>query len=83
MTQGKTKDAALRRVREAMYVWVESALEDGAPIPAPFEQGGNFSGRVLVRMPKTLHRGLAERAQHEGVSLNQLAVVTLAGALRI
>jgi antitoxin HicB len=81
ISQGKTKDEALRRVRDAMYVWIESALQDGAQIPTPFEQGANFSGKVLVRMPKTLHRGLAERAEHEGVSLNQLAVAALAGSL--
>ncbi len=81
MSQGRTKDEALRRVRDAMRAWIESALEDGLPIPVPFEQRGTFSGKVLVRMPKTLHRGLAERAEHEGVSLNQLAVVALADAL--
>jgi predicted HicB family RNase H-like nuclease len=29
-------------------------------------------------MPKSLHRRLAERAEEEGVSINQLAVATLA-----
>jgi predicted HicB family RNase H-like nuclease len=37
-----------------------------------------YSGRVLVRMPKTLHRQLIERAEAEGVSANQLAVALLA-----
>jgi predicted HicB family RNase H-like nuclease len=36
---------------------------------------------LLVRMPRSLHRWLIERAQDEGVSANQLAVALLAKAL--
>ena len=32
----------------------------------------------MLRLPKSLHRLLAERAEAEGVSLNQLALTTLA-----
>jgi hypothetical protein len=35
------------------------------------------SGRVLVRLPKTLHQSLEIQAKREGVSLNQLAVAKL------
>ena len=37
-----------------------------------------FSGKVLVRLPKELHRMLVEKAQHEGVSLNQYCLYKLA-----
>jgi predicted HicB family RNase H-like nuclease len=37
-----------------------------------------YSGKVSLRMPKSLHRDLALLAAAEGVSLNQLMVVTLA-----
>ena len=37
-----------------------------------------YSGKVNVRMPKSLHRDLAHRAEQEGVSLNQLIVTALA-----
>jgi len=33
-----------------------------------------YSGEWVLRTPKSLHRGLAERARQEGVSLNALAV---------
>jgi hypothetical protein len=36
------------------------------------------SGRLLLRMPRTLHAQLAETAERQGVSLNQLIVGTLA-----
>lgn len=40
-----------------------------------------YSGKVNLRMPKTLHRDLARRAEEEGVSLNQFMVVALARAV--
>lgn len=83
LTAGATEAEALMNLREAMAVWFESALIDGAPIPEPH---GNpipsYSGKLLVRMPRTLHRRLAERAEEEGVSLNQLAVAVLAKGLQ-
>jgi HicB-like protein involved in pilus formation len=39
----------------------------------------NFSGRFVVRVPTSLHRHLAEQAQQQRVSLNQLVVALLAG----
>jgi hypothetical protein len=38
-----------------------------------------FSGRVLVRMPASLHRELVEAAQADRVSLNQYVCALLAG----
>jgi uncharacterized protein (DUF1778 family) len=40
-----------------------------------------YSGKVNLRMPKSLHRDLARRAEKEGVSLNQFMVVALARAV--
>jgi hypothetical protein len=39
------------------------------------------SGRLMLRMPPTLHAELAEEAQREGVSLNSLITGILAGAI--
>ncbi len=36
-----------------------------------------YSGRILVRIPKSLHRQLALDAKHEGISLNQYALYKL------
>jgi len=40
------------------------------------------SGRILVRLPKSLHESLDVEAKREGVSLNQLAVSKLSVPLR-
>jgi len=37
-----------------------------------------YNGKILVRVPKTLHKDLIKKAQAEGVSLNQFIVYKLA-----
>lgn len=39
------------------------------------------NGKVLVRMPPALHEQLLAHAEAQGVSLNQLVVVLLAGGI--
>lgn len=39
------------------------------------------SGRILLRLPKSLHLALVVRAKIKGVSLNQLCVATLSTPL--
>jgi hypothetical protein len=43
--------------------------------------GARHSGKLLVRMPATLHDELARVAQAEGVSLNQLITGVLASSV--
>jgi len=81
VTAGETEEEALEMLRDAMHVWLVVALEDGAPIPDPAPMDRPVSGKMLVRMPKSLHRRLLEKAAEEGVSANQLAVSLLSKAL--
>lgn len=76
MTAGETEEEALVLLRDAMAGWLTVSLERGLPIPEP--KADTCSGRILVRTSKTLHRQLAERAEEEGVSLNQWIVTLLA-----
>ena len=41
-----------------------------------------FGGRVLVRMPASLHRELVMAAEADNVSLNQFVCALLAGGMR-
>jgi hypothetical protein len=43
---------------------------------------GPRSGRLLLRMPSSLHEDVAQAAAAEGVSLNQFICTTLAGAVQ-
>jgi antitoxin HicB len=80
MTEADTAEEALEMVRDAMAGWIEVALSEGLPIPEPAAES-EYSGRFLVRAPKSLHRDLVERARAEGGSLNQFVVTTLSRAL--
>jgi antitoxin HicB len=62
---------------EIRTLWLETAHEHGMDIPLP--QGGpNYSGKFVVRVPRHLHRRLAESAALDGASLNQYVVSLLA-----
>jgi predicted RNase H-like HicB family nuclease len=80
LSQGSTPEEAVTRVREAMLDWVGAALEDGTTIPAPGEAAA-YSGRFLLRLPRSLHAELAREAEREGVSLNQFVTSALAAAV--
>jgi len=66
-------------IEDAKRLWIEAALEEGSYIPEPAPADvGEYSGRFVVRIAKSLHRQLAQRAEQEGTSLNQLIVMLLA-----
>lgn len=67
-------------VQDAMQAWIESALEDGIPVPEP-RKTAEFSGKFVVRVPRSLHRQLASAAERDGVSLNAYVSTTLAQAV--
>src|SRR5690625_314600 len=51
--------------------------ERGRAIPDPSEPADEYSGRVTLRIARSLHRALAETAGEEGVSLNHYMVNVL------
>jgi predicted RNase H-like HicB family nuclease len=79
MSDGATPEEALANIREAMELWVEGKIEAGMEVPAPNVSGGakEYSGRYVVRIPKSLHASLAMKAEKEGVSLNQYTLYKL------
>lgn len=70
-------DEAYSLVIEAIAMTAEALAEQGKQMPAPFEHVEEFSGRVTLRLPKSLHAALARRADCEDVSLNALMVSIL------
>jgi predicted HicB family RNase H-like nuclease len=49
----------------------ELFAEQGKSMPAPIIPADDYSGRVTLRLSKSLHRALAKAADNENVSLNQ------------
>jgi antitoxin HicB len=79
-SKGSTPEEAVNGVRDAMAGWINSALEEGREIPKP-KDADSYSGRLLLRMPRTLHAELARVAEREGASLNQFITDVLASAV--
>lgn len=58
--------------QEIKELWLETALDEGFDIPEPVTN--QYSGKFVVRLPKSLHQTLAYRAEQEGTSLNSYVV---------
>jgi len=80
MSQGDTVEEAMTMIEDAMRGWLDVSLEDGDEIPEP-KLDEDYSGKFVVRLPRSLHRQLVETAEREGVSLNQFVNVALARAV--
>jgi antitoxin HicB len=79
-SRGSTSEEALSGVHEAMTGWIAAALQEGREIPEP-KSATSHSGRLLLRMPRTLHADLTRASEREGVSLNQFITDVLASAI--
>jgi len=77
MTQVEEAAEIADMAEEIRTLWIETEYERGAEIPAPTENE-SFSGKFLVRVPKSLHRDLARAAGRENVSLNAYVTTLLA-----
>ncbi len=78
LTEGDTAEEAADMIQDALAGWLEVALEEGRSTPEP-QATEAYSGRFVVRVPRTLHQQLVEVAEQEGVSLNQFINAALAG----
>jgi antitoxin HicB len=74
---GDTSTETLEALEEVAAEWLEAALEREQPIPEPAENA-EFSGRLVLRMPKSLHKKAARFAERDGVSLNQFIIMSIA-----
>ena len=76
LTCADSKEEVLALAEDAKRVWLEAALEDGITIPEPARLE-DFSGQFKLRIPRSLHRSLAEHAKREGISMNQYCLYLL------
>jgi antitoxin HicB len=76
LTQSETLEETMANFNEARELWIETAYEADDNIPLP-SNNDRYRRKLLVRMPKSLHRRLAETSEQEGVSLNQYIVSLL------
>ena len=62
---------------DAIVTTAEALSEQGRSMPVPEQESNDYSGRITLRLPRSLHRELAWSARQEGVSLNQLLATVL------
>ena len=63
MTAGATREEAIAHLEDAMHDWAEARLDAKLEIPEPM---AIYSGKVLLRMPRNVHRAAEQRAREEG-----------------
>lgn len=76
ITCGETIELAVANAVDAKKAWFEAALEEGIEICEP-DSLDKYSGQFKLRIPRSLHRRLAEHSQKEGISMNQYCVYLL------
>jgi predicted RNase H-like HicB family nuclease len=73
---GDTAQEAVTNAADAKLAWLEAALAQGVDIPEP-DCVDNYSGQFKLRIPKSLHKSLAEHSKREGISMNQYCLYLL------
>jgi predicted HicB family RNase H-like nuclease len=73
---GKTVPQVSKAFRDSVDEYLAFCAEEGVEPEKP------FSGRILVRMPPSMHRRLSLEAQQRGISINKLIRGKLASTLK-
>ncbi|MCD8118081.1 MAG: type II toxin-antitoxin system HicB family antitoxin [Lachnospiraceae bacterium] len=76
LTCGETIETAIANADDAKKAWLEAAIEEGLEIQEP-DSLENYSGQFKLRIPRSLHKSLAEHSKREGISMNQYCVYLL------
>lgn len=81
ITCADTIEEGLEMLEDAKKCWFTACIEDNMPIPEP-KNIDSYSGQFKLRLPKSLHKELAERSKQEGISMNQYCVYLLSHNMR-
>ena len=73
---GATPAEALEELESVKKEWIEEYLKLGNKMPVPLKHR-KYSGKIILRMPPSLHENLVKIAELEGVSFNQYMVSAL------
>jgi antitoxin HicB len=77
---GTTPDEARAELVNGIAALIEALEEIGEPVPRPMQ---NCSGAFGVRLPRSLHLALVQRAAAEGLSVNATVAYLLTQALAL
>lgn len=74
---GDTQEEALAELRVARQLVIDVMKEAGQSLPVP-QEIEQYSGKLRLRLPKSLHRRAVEAARRDDASLNQFIVAAVA-----
>ncbi|MDP2919917.1 MAG: toxin-antitoxin system HicB family antitoxin [Dehalococcoidia bacterium] len=74
---GATREEAVRELEAVKQDWMTEYIKLGNKMPLPLKLR-KYSGKIIVRMPPSLHETLVKMAELESVSFNQYMVTALA-----
>ncbi len=75
VTCAETMEKVVENAMDAKRAWIEAELEEGKVIPEL--EDCKYSGQFKLRIPKSLHKLLAEHSKREGISMNQYCMYLL------
>lgn len=77
ITSAETPEEGIKLLEDAKRCWFTACIEDNIQIPEPSNLD-DYSGQFKLRIPKSLHKTLAENSKREGISMNQYCLYLLA-----
>jgi predicted RNase H-like HicB family nuclease len=78
--EGEDAEEAMHALERAAHAWLVAAIDTGRPVPEPLDSD-EYSGKIALRLSRTIHKMAAERAAFEGVSVNSLLATAIASYL--
>lgn len=76
VAQGDSAEEALKNLDSAAESWIYAALSSEYSFREPISFFG-YSGKIALRIPRGLHKQIAELAELEETSVNQLLVTAI------
>ena len=74
--EGETAADAIDDLEQAAASWIEGAIKQGQEIPAPLDSC-EYSGKINLRLPKSIHKHAARFAKRDDISLNQFFLAAI------
>ncbi|MES2347936.1 MAG: type II toxin-antitoxin system HicB family antitoxin [Pseudomonadota bacterium] len=76
IAEGDTAEEALANFDRAAESWLAVCLAEGYPVIEPVE-ASEYVGRIALRIPRGLHRDVAELARLDECAVDQLLAVAI------
>lgn len=78
--QGNNPNDAFNNLEDSAKSWIEASLDQGLDIPSP-ALNQSYSGKIALRIPRSLHKRAAQFAERDATSLNQFLVAAIASKI--